>query len=726
MRPVTGLNATFANTIARPGNVGFLSQSGALLTAILDWSLRENVGFSAFVSTGSMLDVGWGDLIYYLGDDPHTRCILIYMESIGDARSFLSAAREVALQKPIIVIKSGRSAEAARAAASHTGSLAGSDAVLSAAFRRTGVLRVDSIADLFYMAEVLAKQPRPKGPRLAIVTNAGGPGVLATDALVQGGGELAGLSGDTLGALDAFLPPHWSRANPVDILGDADDARFGETLKAVAADPNNDGLLVTMVPVGVADPIRVAEQVKPYARLGDKPVLASWMGGAHMLAGESILNQAGIPTFAFPDTAARVFNYMWQFSYNLRGLYETPSLPEDEDGLPDRAAAAAVLDAARAQGRTLLTELEAKQLLATYGIATVETRLADSADAAVAHAEALGYPDVLKLHSTTITHKTDVGGVLLNLKNEAAVREGFAEIRRSLEERGQPEAFDGVTVQPMVRLDGYEVILGSSLDAQFGPVLLFGSGGSLVEVYQDRALGLPPLNTTLARRMMEQTKIYTALQCVRGRAPVDLAALEVLMVRFSQLVVEWPAIREIDINPLLVSPGGLTALDARVVLNDPEVPAASIPKLAIRPYPRQYVEAWTTPGGEPLTIRPIRPEDEPLMVAFHQGLSEQSVYMRFAGLMGVDQRVAHQRLSRICFNDYDRELALVAEREHEGKPEIAAVVRLLKLYGTEDGEFALLVHDDYQGQGIGSYLLSRIIEIGRKEGLKRIVADSSA
>ena len=537
MSPMTGLNATFASTIARPGNVGFISQSGALLTAILDWSLHENVGFSAFVSVGSMLDVGWGDLIHYLGDDPQTRSILIYMESIGDARSFLTAAREVALRKPIIVIKSGRTKQAAQAAASHTGTLAGSDAVLSAAFRRTGVLRVDSIADLFYMAEVLAKQPRPEGPRLTILTNAGGPGVLATDALIQGGGTLATLSEETREALNAFLPEHWSHSNPIDILGDADPERYARALVVAANDAQSDGLLVTLVPVGVSDPTQVAEKLKSHARLGHKPVLASWMGGADVAAGEAILNQAGIPTFAYPDTAARVFNYMWQYSYNLRGLYETPVLPEDAEGLPDRALAQTIIETARQGGHRLLTEYDSKRLLAAYGIPTVETRYAADEDEAVRHAEEIGYPVVVKLHSKTITHKVDVGGVKLDLKTEEAVRDAFRAIQQSLAQAGRAEAFDGVTVQPMVRLEGYEIILGSSLDLQFGPVLLFGSGGSLVEVYQDRALGLPPLNTTLARRMMEQTKIYKALQGVRGRAAVDLAAPAMLMVRFSQLVV---------------------------------------------------------------------------------------------------------------------------------------------------------------------------------------------
>ncbi|NRD50580.1 MULTISPECIES: bifunctional acetate--CoA ligase family protein/GNAT family N-acetyltransferase [Corallococcus] len=725
MRPTSGFNATFAKGMARPGNVAFISQSGALLTSILDWSLREAVGFSAFVSVGSMLDVGWGDLIDFLADDPMTRSILLYMESIGDARAFLSAAREVALTKPIIVIKAGRTAQAAQAAASHTGTLAGSDEVLSAAFRRAGVLRVDSIEDLFHMAEVLARQPRPSGRRLTLLTNAGGPAVLATDALVSGGGELAVLSDDTKKQLDGFLPPPWSHANPVDILGDADAERYAKALETTGADPNSDGLLVILTPQDMTEPTKTADRLKGYAKLPGKPVLASWMGGSEVAAGERILNDAGIPTFGYPDTAARVFNYMWRYSDNIAGLYETPTLAEEPTG-GARDVARALVDEARASGRTLLSEYESKRLLAAYGIPTVETWLATSEDEAVEKARALGFPVVLKLNSLTVTHKTDVGGVRLDLRDEAQVREAWRAIRDALVERGLQDAFQGVTVQPMAKLDGYELILGSSLDAQFGPVLLFGAGGTLVEVMQDRALGLPPLTTTLARRMMERTRIHHALKGVRGRAPVDMGALERLMVRFSQLVVEQPLIRELDINPLLVSGERIIALDARVVLHPPEVPVAALPKLAIEPYPHQYAKLLTLKNGEQLLVRPIRPEDEPAMGRFHQALSEQTVFMRYAGLMKLSQRVAHERLARICFNDYAREMALVAERpspDGKGGGEILAVGRLTRLRGTKDAEFAITVSDPAQRLGLGTELLRRLVDIGRDWGLRRIVAD---
>ena len=722
MCPITGLNATFSAAMAKAGHVAFISQSGALCAAVLDWSLRENVGFSAFVSVGSMLDVGWGDLIDYLGDDPHTTSIVLYMESIGDARAFLSAAREVALTKPIIVVKAGRTQAAAKAAASHTGSLAGSDLVLDAAFRRSGVLRVDSIAELFYMAEVLAKQPRPPGPRLTILTNAGGPGVLATDSLIANGGELAAFSPETLTALNELLPPAWSHGNPIDILGDADHARYASAVTIAARDQGSDALLVILTGQAIADPTRTADALRQAAPAIGKPLLASWMGGAAVDAGVAILNEANIPTFPYPDTAARIFTHMWRYSDNLRGLYETPSVAPDRNA-ESLARAGGIIASAQRAGRTLLTELESKELLAAYDIPTVTVRLAAHEDEAVAHAAAIGYPVVLKLHSETITHKSDVGGVVLNLADQSAVRQAFRTIRAAVAAKAGAEHFLGVTVQEMVTIDGYEVIVGSSLDAQFGPVLLFGSGGTLVEVYGDRALALPPLNTTLARRMMERTKIFAALRGIRGERAADLPALERLLVRFSELVVEQRRIREIDINPLLVAPDRLIALDARVILHAAEIDDAALPAPVIRPYPVQYVSRWSLRDGTDVTVRPIRPEDEPLMARFHANISEQSVYFRYLHLMALSQRTAHERLTRVCFIDYAREMALVAEhRDEAGVASILAVGRLIKLHGTRDGEFALVVVDARQGKGLGTELLRRLVQVGRDEGLERIVA----
>lgn len=726
MSPLLGLNATFAKALAHPGHVGFISQSGALLTAVLDWSLSTRVGFSACISAGSMLDVGWGDLIDYLGDDPQTTSIIIYLETIGDARSFLSAARAVARRKPIIVLKAGRTLPAARAATSHTGALTGSHDAFEAACRRSGILPVERIEDLFELSEVLNSQPRPQGPRLMIVTNAGGPAVLATDALVDAGGQLADLSSETLEALNQILPASWSHGNPIDLLGDANPERYARTLEIVAREPQSDGVLVILTPQAMTDPTLVAEQLKKYAHISNKPILASWMGAAEVTGGQAILTRAGIPVFSYPDTAAQIFASMWHSTFNLRGLYETPlpSLEMDDHG-PDRQLSRSLIQRSHQEGRTLLTEVESKQLLSAYGIPTVETQIARSEDEALALASALGYPVALKLLSTTITHKSEVGGVRLNLCSADAVRQAYHTIATEVRNRVGAEHFLGVTVQPMITHDGYELIIGSSTDVQFGPVLLFGSGGRLTEVYRDRAFALPPLTTTLARRLMEQTHIFAALQGMRGRAPVDLAALEQLLVRFSYLVTEQRQIKEIDINPLLASPDGMLALDARVVLHEPGIAEESLPKLAIRPYPLQYVQPWTLSDGTPVLIRPIRPEDEPLMVAFHQTLSIESVYFRWLHLIKLDQRIAHERLIGICFLDYDREIALVADytNPQSGQHEILGVGRLIKTPHENAAEFALLVTDRFQHKRLGTELLRRLIEVGRQENLQRLFGD---
>jgi len=725
MNPHAGFNATFAQDIARPGNVAFVSQSGALLTAILDWSMEEQVGFSSIVSTGSMLDVGWGDLIDYFGEDPATGSILLYMESVGDARSFLSAAREVALRKPIIVIKAGRSAAASKAASSHTGAMTGSDEVFDAAVRRCGVLRVSSVSDLFYMAEVLSKQPRPRGPKLMILTNAGGPGVIATDRLLSVGGELAPLSDSMMDSLNALLPAHWSHGNPIDILGDAGPERYAKALEIAAKDPNSDGLLVILAPQGMSDPAQVAECLKAHAKVHGKPVLASWMGGKSVAAAIAILNAADIPTFSYPDTAARAFTYMWKYTYNLRGLYETPVLGEAADSFGQaQSQVKSFLEKIRATGRTILTEAESKQVVALYGITVVETRLASNESQAGDCAEAIGFPVALKLNSETITHKSDVGGVKLNLQSREDVAQAYRQIETSIREKVGAEHFRGVTVQPMVKVDGYELILGSCVDAQFGPVILFGSGGQMVEVYRDRALALPPLNSTLAVRLMEQTRIYHALHGVRGRAAVDMTALENALVRFSRMVVEQRWIKEVDINPLVVTPERVIALDARIVLQDPGVLEEQLPRSAIRPYPARYVLPWKTKNGTHVLIRPIRPEDEPAMAKFHETLSDRSVYLRFFHMDKLSSRIAHARLLRKCFIDYDREIALVAERLNpaNAEHEIMAVGRLTQSPGSKEAEVAVLVADQFQHGGLGSELLRRLIQVGRDEKLQRITA----
>jgi acetyltransferase len=725
MNPVGRMNATFAAGIANPGRVGFISQSGALLTAILDWAAHEDVGFSSIVSLGSMLDVGWGDVIDYLGDDPNTDSIVIYMETIGDARAFLSAAREVALSKPIIVIKPGRTVQAAKAAASHTGSLTGSDDVLDAAFRRAGVLRVEKISELFQISEILAKQPRPRGPRLSIVTNAGGPGVLATDALIGGGGALSEISPTTMDALNAVLPSVWSHNNPIDIIGDAPPERYAKALEIAAADPETDGLLVVLTPQAMTDPTATARALVKHAHIEGKPVLASWMGGEDVAEGAAILREAGIPTFAYPDTACVLFNHLWRYDANLRSLYETPQLPVAPERGEFREEVDRIVAEVSAEGRTLLTEYESKKVLAAYGIPITDTELAQTPDEAVAAAGAIGYPVVAKLLSRTITHKTDVGGVCLNLRTESDVRDAFARIRDAVTQKAGAEHFEGVTIQPMINWSGYELIVGSSPDPQFGPVLLFGMGGQLVEVFKDRALALPPLNTTLAKHLIDETMIAGALRGVRGRKPIDRDVLAALLVRFSELVAEQPRIAEIDINPLLASPERVIALDARVVLHPANVADAELPRLAIRPYPYEYIRETATDDGAALTVRPIRPEDEPGVARFHAGLSPETVRARYGKDRSLSERTAHERLTRICFVDYDRQFGLVAEAATEDGPEITGVARLSRVHASDDRMLTMVIADAWQRRGVGARIVQSAVVVARGEGVANLVAELS-
>lgn len=561
MAPHVGLNATFATAMARPGHVAFVSQSGALCTAVLDWSFRQNVCFSAFVSVGSMLDVGWGDLIDHFGDDPLTNSIVIYMESVGDGAAFLRAARRVAVKKPIVVIKVGRTSAAAKAAASHTGAMTGSDAVFDAACRSAGVLRVDDIEELFDMAEVFSKQPLPQGPRLAIVTNAGGPAALATDALVRAGGVLATLCTDTVSRLDEALPAHWSHGNPVDVLGDADATRYAAAFRAVIDDPNVDGLLAVLTPQSMTEADATAVALAEVAAKTTKPVLASWMGDAAVAEAIRRLNAAGLPTYPYPDEAAKAFQNMWNRSHRLRLVEEAGRL--DAEARPALPRVTELIDVFVQNGRALLTEVESKQILDAAGIPVVETRLAGSVDEAVSISRDLGYPVVLKLCSHSITHKSDVGGVVLNLAGADAVREAWHQI----ESKVPAAAFQGVSVQRMIRHAGVEFIAGCSMDPQFGPVMLLGAGGTLAEILNDKALALPPLSPLLVEDWLSQIKTARALAGLRGQPAADMPRLVDALVKLGDLILAEPRIVELDINPLVATAGGPVALDARIVIH---------------------------------------------------------------------------------------------------------------------------------------------------------------
>jgi acetyltransferase len=716
LRPPSGLNASFAASMALPGKVALLSQSGAICTSILDWANAKHIGFSAFVSVGAMADVDFADLLDYFGDDAHTQSIILYMESIGDVRRFLSAARNVARAKTVIAIKAGRTEAAAKAAASHTGALAGSDAVFDAAFRRAGVLRVNTIGELFSMSEILAMQPRPAGPALAIITNAGGPGVMATDALVADGGQLAELSPNTRAALDAALPPFWSRANPVDILGDATPDHYRKVVEACVRDSNAHGVLILLTPQAMTDPTETARQLAPFAHTPGKPVLASWMGGSAVRTGRDILSTAGIPTFDSPEAATRAFVHMVEYRRNQELLYETPAaLPED--WAPDRGRAGRVLAAVRAANRALLTEAEAKEVLDAYGVPVTPTIACPTEEEAVTAARRLGYPVVVKLLSTTITHKSDVGGVQLGLTDDSAVRGAFRAIQTNMQ-RVSTGCFEGVTVQPMILDKGYELIVGSSIDRQFGPVILFGAGGVLVEAMRDSALALPPLTATLARRLIERTRIYEVLRGVRGRRAVPLDRLEALLVSFSQLIADFRDIQETDINPILAAPDRLVALDARIVLCPPDLPEDRRPRLAIRPYPNQYIAPWRLRDGTAVIVRPIRAEDETLIVNLFETFSEHTIRMRFFAMI---KRLTHESLIRLCHLDYEREMALVAVEHASDGPRALGVSRYYLNPETGDAEFAVAVGDPWQQRGLGYHLMRRLMDVARQNSVRRLV-----
>ncbi|MBI4465435.1 MAG: bifunctional acetate--CoA ligase family protein/GNAT family N-acetyltransferase [Acidobacteria bacterium] len=715
MNPLSGLNATFAAGNALPGRLALVSQSGALCTAILDWSLKSRVGFSRLVSLGSMLDVDFADMMDYLGEDPHTKSILLYIESVGDARRFMSAARQVARTKPIIVVKAGRSPAGARAAVSHTGALTGSDEVCDAAFRRAGLLRVNEISDLFGMAEVLASQPLPAGNKLLAISNAGGPAVLASDAIALQGGQLAPLSEATWQQLRQLLPPYWSGGNPIDLLGDASPQTYRKALEICNADPSPDGFLIILTPQGMSDPTRTAESVVALKDSFRRPLLASWMGAATVQGGMELLHRAGIPTFETPERATRAFLYMHEYAQNLKLQYETPAAVSED--VQDPQAAQEVFQRLREQSRRLATEVESKRLFQAHGIPVVETRSAVTENEAVEMAAAAGYPVVLKIHSTTLTHKGSVGGVRLHLMVESAVRAAFRELQTLVERLSPPLPFEGVSVQPMVAGRGLEAILGCSVDEQFGPVILFGSGGALVEVFRDRAIGLPPMNRTVARRLIESTKLYRALAKPGSDYENCLEPLEEIIVRFSGLVLRYPEIHEIDINPLWIGPDRILALDGRVLL----YPAGKErPPLAISPYPRQYESEWTLKDGTPVLIRPIRPEDEPLMAELFQTFSPRTIQMRFFGMI---RQMTHDQMIRFCNIDYDREIALVATARDTDHPRILGSARLVAESDWQTAEFAVVVGDPWQRLGLGKHFLELTMEYARQRGLSEIHGD---
>jgi acetyltransferase len=723
LRPRINLNATFLDKMPKPGNIAFLSQSGALGSAILDWAIHENIGFSNFVSVGSMIDVDFGDLIDYFGSDPKTKSILMYVEGITEARKFMSAARHFARTKPIIVVKSGKYNESAKAAASHTGSLSGSDDIYDAAFKRAGVVRVSEIADLFNAAEVLGTQPLPKGNNLAIITNAGGPGVMATDSLIGFGGKLAKISQKTIDSLNAVLPPFWSHGNPIDVLGDAKADRYKAALNAALNDDNVDGILIIFTQQAVSESVEIAKQIvelvrnKPYQ---NKTIVTSFMGFGAVQEANNILNANNIPTYSTPEQAIKTYMYMYNYQRNIDLLYETPEeLPVDS--APPKRPILAILRNAAFEDREVLTEDEAKKILKYYNFPVVRTAVANNVDEAVAYAAEMGFPVVLKILSPQIIHKSDAGGVILNVNSPKEVRDAFELLIQRATTYNPSAQIIGVTVQPMVEKKGHEIIIGGKTDPVFGPCILFGMGGVGVELFKDYSTALPPLNTTLIHRMMEETKVYRLLKGYRGSTPVDLKRLDETVLLFSQLLTDFPQIKEIDINPLLISDKDATILDARIVVDKEKVCRKFEPHehMLISPYPKKYEILWLLKNGQEVLLRPIKPEDEPMWLEWFQSLSEESIRYRFFQML---KDTPHEVRVRYCNVDYDREVAMVAEVVENGKRKILGVSRLSIESDGKHGEMAFIVSDYWQGLGLGTKLVDYSLDIAKEKGVENVYA----
>lgn len=718
--PHAKLNASFAADTPRPGHIALISQSGALCTSLLDWASEQQIGFSCFVSIGNMLDVGFGDLIDYFGDDPHTKSMILYVESLTDVRAFMSAARAFSRTKPIVAYKAGRFAESAKAATSHTGAMAGEDAVCDAAFQRAGIERIFDMGEMFDCAELLARQKLPRGPRLAVITNAGGPGVMATDTLIARRGRLARLSDATVARLDALLPAWWSHGNPVDVLGDAPPDRFANAVEFVLTDESVDAVLTILTPQAMTDPTETARKVAAAARGAHKPLLAAWVGGERVRTGDRILSEAGIAKYPTPEAAVNAFMHLVSYARNLETLYETPRDVPVEFAL-DRSALHVRLRSLAPEGVTVLSEGDSKSLLEAYGIPVTQTIQARTVDEAAQAATRIGYPVALKVLSPQITHKTDVGGVALDIRNEQGLRTAFAQIMAAAREKRPDAELQGVTVQRMLKTrDGVELIAGMKQDATFGAVLMVGGGGVTAELYRDRALGLPPLNERLARRMLESLISWPLLQGYRGRPAVNVARLIETLMRLSYLTAHHPEIREFDVNPLLVTPQDVVALDARVVIDRNTASSAARPfaHLAIRPYPEEFVRQDVLSNGQPVTLRPVRPEDEPAWLEMVASCSPETLHARFRYLF---KQPTHEVATRFCVLDYDRELAIVADSGGR----LIGVGRLSADANHQSAEFALLVVDAWQNQGLGLKLTDYCLEIAGRWGVKRIFAETT-
>ncbi len=722
--PGIHMNVSFAANMPKAGHVAFISQSGALCTSVLDWALEENIGFSYFVSIGNSMDVNFGDLMDYFGQDPNTKSIILYVESITQARSFMTAARAFARKKPIIVYKAGRFPESAKAAASHTGAMASEDTIYDAVFRRAGIARVYDIGDIFDFTDLISRKRIPKGPNLAIVTNAGGPGVMATDTLIGNNGKLCKLSDDTIKRLNDFLPPFWSHGNPIDVLGDATPERFSKTTEIVLEDKGVDAVLVILTPQAMTDPTKTATEVAKISEHTTKPIMAAWLGGKSMRDGINVFNNSGIAVYETPEQAIRAFMTLVRYSRNLEALFETPediplSFSYDRKKLREKF----VNDIFTKE--ETLSEDNSKALLNGYGIETTQPVFAKSEDDASKAAKKIGYPVVMKIQSPNISHKSDVGGVALNLGTEDMVRATYRTMLSSISKKVPDAKLEGVTIQTMIESkDSVELIFGIKKDPVFGTTLLVGMGGTEAELFKDTTLGFPPLNERLARRMLESLTIYPLLKGYRGSSPKNIDKIVEIMIRMSYLAADYPEIEELDINPIIVTPKDAIALDARIVI-DQELLEQDLPEfshLLLHPYPEKYVKKTKLGDGTDVTLRPIKPEDEPMWLELLGSCSKESIYSRFRYNFHYD---SHEVATQFCFIDYAREIAIVAEINKNGKKKLIGVGRLIADPDHETVEYAILITDEWQKKELGTLLTEYCIKIAHNWNLKQIVAQTT-
>jgi acetyltransferase len=718
IRPKSNLNASFTRKMPHKGGMAFISQSGALCSAVLDWSVKEHIGFSYFVSVGEMVDIGFHDLIDYFGSDPDTKAILIYMETLTQARRFMSAARSFARTKPIIVLKVGRSQEGAQAALYHTGSITGNNQIFDAAFKRAGVLRVGSITELFDCARNLSMQRRPTGDRLAIITNAGGPGVIATDALIDQRGVLADLSSETLRHLDAHMPPFWSRANPVDMLADADPARYSLALKACLRDPNVDGILTILTPQAMTDAAGVARALVEIAKDAYKTVLASFMGEDDVAEGRRILARGKIPAYEKPEDAIRSFLNMVEYQRNLRLLSETPTtIPHAFT--PNTADNRKIISGVASSGRVILTAPEVKQILTNYDIPVPKGGLVKNLNEARALAEEIGFPVLMKIVSPDIIYERDVGGLITGIETEEEIDPAHDRIMEAVQSQAPDARISGVYVEEMLQ-KRYELLIGSKKDPIFGPVIVFGMGGVAVDVFKDTNIGIPPLNMSLAQQLIDGTKISTLLKGHRSTKAVNVAAIQYLLYKFAYLVMDFPEISEMDLNPLAVDERGGIVLDAKIILDEKVAGKTVKPfsHMVIRPYPSDYEKTVLIRRGRSVLLRPIRPEDEPMHEEMFRTFSAETRRFRFFGPV----KESHEMLARYTQIDYDREMAIIAELDEGGRKKMAGVVRLIADPYNETAEYAIVIGDPWHKLGLGTIMTRYILEIARARGIKKVYA----